>query len=356
MKKIIGMVIWLGGLVALCIGVREGSDLAAWKMEYISWSDVILNMGFLGFFMSAFTLKMWKEMMRNEHNTEYYDVYYERGREIKREKNADAKLGGYFFTFFIGMLLAFVLSAVLSPFIFVYNLCMIVYSAVGKRIAILVIPFIVIGSAIGGFWTYNYLDRRITAITQEREARKAAERKVEEEKRAAERQAAEAKMAAEREEAEAKRAAERQAAEEKRAAAREARNLKRREQQEVRREQQEARRVQQEVRRVQRAAQSEAQVKSCRNCRGGGQVKVHHKCPVCNGRGRVPDPVAQASSAAADGLNAMLGELEGRGRNNRRSRRSNAPKEIRCTNCNGNGRIQTVEPCGKCSGTGKVNR
>ena len=63
-------------------------------MEYISWSDVILNMGFLGFFMSAFTLKMWKEMMRNEHNTEYYDVYYDRGREIKREKNADAKLGG----------------------------------------------------------------------------------------------------------------------------------------------------------------------------------------------------------------------------------------------------------------------
>ena len=342
MKKIIGMAIWLGGLVVLCVGVREGSDLAAWKMEYISWSDVMLNMGFLGFFMSASTLKMWKEMMRNEHNTEYYDVYYERGREIKREKNAEAKLGGYFFTFCIGMLLAFVLSAILSPFIFVYNLCTLVYSTAGKRTAMLVIPFIIIGSAIGGFWTYNYLDGRITAITQEREAKKAAERKVEEEKRAAERQAAEAKMAAEREAAEAKRAAERQAAEAKRAAAREEKNLKRRERQ--------------EARRVQRAVQGGSQVKSCRSCRGDGQVKVNHKCPVCNGRGRVSDPAAQASGAASAELGALLDDLEGKGRNTRRSRRSNAPKEVRCANCNGKGRIQAVEPCGKCGGTGKFNR
>jgi len=283
-----------------------------------------LNMGFLGFFMSAFTLRMWKEMMRNEHNTEYYDVYYQNGREIKREKNADAKLGGYFFTFCIGLLLAFVLSAVLSPIIFVYNLCMIVYSVVGKRIAILVIPFIVIGSAIGGFWTYNYLDRRITAITQEREARKAVERKAEEAKRAAARAADEAR---------------------------------RREQQE---EEERTRREQREARKAARRAETpksqngEPQVKSCRNCHGDGQVKVYHKCPVCNGKRRIPDPAAQAANTAADGLNALLGDLEGKGRNKRRSRRPSASKEIRCTNCNGNGRIQAVEPCGSCKGTGKV--
>ena len=316
MKRIIGMIIWLGGLVALCIGLREGSDLAAWKMKYVSWFDVIMTMGFLGFFMSVSTLKMWKEMMRNEHNTEYYDVYYERGREVRREQNADAKLGGYFFTFCMGLFLAFVLSAVLSPFIFVLNLCMIACSVFGKRISILVVPLIVIGSALGGYWTYNYLDRRITAITQEREAEKAAERKVEEAQRVAEGQAAEAKMAAEREAEEARR------------------------------------RERQELERARRAEQ----VRSCRNCRGGGQVKVSHKCPVCNGRRRIPNPEAQAVNAIADGLGDAIGKIGGKGRNNRNLRRGNVSKEIRCTNCNGSGHVQSIEPCGKCNGTGKVNR
>ena len=62
------------------------------------------------------------------------------------------------------------------------------------------------------------------------------------------------------------------------------------------------------------------------------------------------------AGAVADGLNSLLDDVGGKGRNNRRSRKSNTPKEIRCTNCNGSGRIQAVEPCGKCSGTGKVDR
>ncbi len=94
----------------------------------------------------------------------------------------------------------------------------------------------------------------------------------------------------------------------------------------------------------------------CDACRGNGYVTQKARCYSCNGRGRVPNPAAQVGQAV-NVVGGIFGALGGRG--GRRvpvPRVPQAPAEIRCSSCNGNGNQQQRVRCDKCSGTGKIYR
>jgi len=203
----------------------------------------------------------------------------------------------------------------------------------------------------GTVYGWNYISTRMDTL-QERRKAKAIERQKQLEAQRAEQERIAAEQRAERE----RQRAERKAAQEQQRALRSEAARQRKEEKAARRAAALESR-QNNVRRpsrnnqVQPALQAPSVVVpqpiNCRSCRGSGQVKVSHKCPVCNGRGRVSNPAAQAANALNNVLDA------GRERN-RRPARSRNQGDVSCSACSGRGRVQTVEPCNKCGGQGKV--
>lgn len=88
----------------------------------------------------------------------------------------------------------------------------------------------------------------------------------------------------------------------------------------------------------------------CNGCRGTGYKIQRINCPTCNGRGRVPNPMAQVGNAVN-----MIGAITGgrRGRNHPRMPRQ--PSEINCSSCN-RGRIEQRIVCPDCGGRCKIYR
>lgn len=90
-----------------------------------------------------------------------------------------------------------------------------------------------------------------------------------------------------------------------------------------------------------------AQVAECRSCRGNGYKIQQVYCQTCNGRGRVPNPMAQVGNVVD-----IVGAFGGKNRR-RVPRMPKQPSEINCSACN-RGRIQQQVQCSSCNGQGKV--
>ena len=92
-------------------------------------------------------------------------------------------------------------------------------------------------------------------------------------------------------------------------------------------------------------------VSRCGSCSGRGSVRSVENCPSCNGRGRVANPAAHVSDAVnvGVGIASILG-----GGKAPRVQEPRVAREINCSACNGQGRIQTTHQCTTCNGTGKT--
>lgn len=169
--RFIGSIIWFAGICYMFWLLREVPHGGWYDNEKIlrlgNKSDVFFAIGFLGLFQSAAFVKMFLGCVNNGFNTRYDDVYTDSsGREVKREMNADATMGGCFLSMAIGILLMFVISAFASPIVFCYNLYNFIdawsretrLAGFFKFIAVVLVVASVVGTYFGGKWLYTQID------------------------------------------------------------------------------------------------------------------------------------------------------------------------------------------------------
>ena len=332
--------------------------------------EVFMQIGVLGLLQSIGALRglyaVVGESVQSAFNTRYFTLWKNSsGDVVAAEEDYSTRFIGCLMVLVVGGFVVVACSALISPIMFMVNVSSALILLTGGKerlssiVGIVLSVILCLGCIGGSIYGWRYISTRVSVLQERRKAARAEREKQYEEQRAEEARKMEAKRA-EEQRIRAEQRAERDRQNAVRRAEREQKNAARR----AAREQQQAeRRAAQAFQKArgnnggfsravpmsssdqQMRSFSAAPVGNCRNCRGAGQVKVFQKCPVCNGRRRLPNP-----AAAASGFNAF-----GQGRN-RRSRASNVPKEVKCPSCNGNGRIQTVAPCGKCNGTGKMAR
>jgi membrane protein implicated in regulation of membrane protease activity len=167
--RLLGSIIWAVALGILCYQISEGTNLERWNLDNLTWLDVIGMLAIIGFIQSSVALRFFFGMLKNESNTEYYDVYKDSyGREIKREANGDAKMSGCFFTFFVGLFLSILLSAILGPIFFLIHVgTFIWYLLIETRfrwLLFFLIPLLVAGVAFGSYKAYHIIDKHVTAV------------------------------------------------------------------------------------------------------------------------------------------------------------------------------------------------
>ena len=93
----------------------------------------------------------------------------------------------------------------------------------------------------------------------------------------------------------------------------------------------------------------------CNACRGSGQIVSRARCGVCSGRGRVPNPAAQAGQVAG-AVGGVLGALGGRRRGRVAPVLPHVSATMPCSTCNGSGYVRQQSQCRRCSGSGRVVR
>ncbi len=322
--------------------------------------EVFMQIGVLGLLQSVGAMRglyaIVGDSVSSAANTRYFTLWKNSsGDVVAAEEDHATRIIGCLVVLVVGIFLVVACSALISPIMFMVNVSSALILLTGGKerassiIGIVLSVILCVGCIGGTIYGWNYISTRMSVLQERRDAIRTEKQKQQEAQRAEEARIREAKRAeaerikaeqrAERDRQNAARRAERERQNAERRAARALRKVYRNEGDPSR-----AVSVPLNGRQQVRGAVG-APVRNCRNCRGSGQVKVSHKCPVCNGRRRVPNPSAQVP-----GFNTF-----GSGRN-RRSRTPNVSKEIKCPTCNGNGHIQTVEPCRKCNGSGTTGR
>ena len=125
--RLIGSLIWLAGICYI-FWIMRVVPQGGWydNADVLKFGDkfeAFMSIGFLGLLQSAAFAKIFFSCLNSGLNTRYDDVYTDSsGREVKREMNADATMGGCFMSLILGFVLMFVASAIASPFVFCYNL------------------------------------------------------------------------------------------------------------------------------------------------------------------------------------------------------------------------------------------
>jgi len=144
--------------------------------------EAFMSIGFLGLLQSAAFARMFFSCLNNGLNTRYDDVYTDSsGREVKREMNAEATMGGCFMSLIVGFVLMFVTSAIASPFVFCYNLYHFIeawtretaLAGFFRLLAVLLVGASLAGTYFGGKWLYAQIDE----VSKYKEMMRACQRK-----------------------------------------------------------------------------------------------------------------------------------------------------------------------------------
>ncbi len=169
--RFLGSLIWLAGICYIFWlmrvvphgGWHDNADVLKMGDKF----EAFMSIGFLGLLQSAAFARIFFSCLNSGLNTRYDNVYTDSsGREVKREMNADATMGGCFMSLIVGFLLMFVTSAIASPFVFCYNLYHFIeawtretaLAGFFKLLAILLVCASLAGTYFGGKWLYSQID------------------------------------------------------------------------------------------------------------------------------------------------------------------------------------------------------
>lgn len=169
--RFIGSLIWLAGICYIFWimrvvpqgGWHDNADVLKMGDKF----EAFMSIGFLGLLQSAAFARIFFSCLNSGLNTRYDNVYTDSsGREVKREMNADATMGGCFMSLILGFVLMFVASAIASPFVFCYNLYHFIdawtretaLAGFFKLIAVLLVCASLAGTYFGGKWLYAQID------------------------------------------------------------------------------------------------------------------------------------------------------------------------------------------------------
>ncbi len=244
--KVIASLVWGIGSVFIMYSMKVDGAQGGWGglILALGFFGLLQSFSFVSFIMSAF----------NRGATESVDAVEEKiwvdrfGRVVHRETDAGSGCFAALFLWGLGILLTLLASAVLSPVIFVINLCRAVHyfaprliPAVKLRtIVVVALDLAILGGVVGGtIWGFQIADHAI----QEREAKQRVES---------------ARRVREMEEQNAQMRAEQQARQERARQEQEARNLQYQQEQAARQAEQQRRNAELQAQRERRRQEQEA--------------------------------------------------------------------------------------------------
>ena len=167
--KVIASLVWGIGTFIVVLSIKADGAQSG-------WSELLFCIGLLGllqaFTFVSFILSAFNRGADEAINTVEEKIWVDRfGQVVHRESDAGSGCFVALLLWIAGILLTLLASALISPVIFIVNLCRAAHHFVPrKKIAVILDVLIVVVTIAGVVWGYGIADRAI----QEREAKRRA--------------------------------------------------------------------------------------------------------------------------------------------------------------------------------------
>ncbi len=282
--KIFASLVWGVGTFYVLARVRvEGAQGG--------WGDLLLGLGLLGILQSfsfvSSIMAVFNKTAEESANTIEETIWFDKfGNVVRRETDAGSGCLFAVIVWAFGIVVTLLVSALISPIVFMVNLCRVTHHFASGVLAVILDLLIIGGTFCGTAVGFEIADRAIDERAARRRVEAVQAQKVAEERAAVARAEREARMEYERQEREAdqeRRRAEDEAREAQRQAERQAREQQRRMEREQREAQTRERKAFQQAERARKAAEAEQR-------RALQQAEREQKRALRNQNRRLPKP------------------------------------------------------------------